>query len=204
MCLPQLSAAIDITVVDQHGNALEHAVVTATSKKNSEQQVTDVIVAQSMQQFLPRVTVVPVGSYIEFPNRDTTQHHVYSFSEAKQFELELYKGESQNPVQFDQAGIVALGCNIHDWMLGYVYVTSDPLFGVTTADGSLSLAVSHQDIDSLTVWHPASVNFQPQSIPVAAFPSDQETFEIVLEASADDPLKFEIDPLQQLFEASDE
>ena len=43
--------------------------------------------AQRGKQFLPGVLVVPVGTSVHFPNRDSVRHHVYSFFPAKKFEL---------------------------------------------------------------------------------------------------------------------
>ncbi len=66
-------------------------------------------------------------------------HHVYSFSEAKTFELALYKGNAHPPLVFDRPGVVVLGCNIHDSMLGYILVVDTPHFASTDAAGALSL-----------------------------------------------------------------
>ena len=79
---------------------------------------------------------VRTGTAVSFPNNDDIRHHVYSFSEAKKFELPLYKGVPAEPVVFDQAGTVVLGCNIHDWMLAYVYVVDTPWRLVTDEKGA--------------------------------------------------------------------
>jgi hypothetical protein len=42
-------------------------------------------------------------------------------------------------VLFDRPGVVVLGCNIHDWMLGYIYVADTPYFGKTDADGGVRI-----------------------------------------------------------------
>ena len=111
---------------------------------------------QINKEFVPYVTVVPVGSRIRFPNKDNIRHHVYSFSDAKKFELKLYSGVPAEPVLFDRAGVVALGCNIHDWMLAYVLVVDTPWFGKTNSNGELVLHLPpgpHQ----LQLWHPELV-----------------------------------------------
>ena len=84
--------------------------------------------AQQGKQFLPDVLVVPVGTSVHFPNRDSVRHHVYSFSPAKKFELKLYTGTPANPVVFDRAGVVTLGCNIHDRMVGWIVVVDTPYY----------------------------------------------------------------------------
>ena len=82
--------------------------------------------SQANKAFVPGVLVVPVGTEVRFPNNDTVRHHVYSFSPAKKFELKLYAGTPANPVQFDRPGVVVLGCNIHDRMVGWVVVLETP------------------------------------------------------------------------------
>jgi len=60
---------------------------------------------------------------------------VYSVLAAKRFELPLYVGTPAEPVVFDRPGIVTIGCNIHDWMIGYIYVAETPYFARNSGDG---------------------------------------------------------------------
>src|SRR3954470_8742436 len=85
-------------------------------------------IAQAGQEFLPYVSVVQVGTRVVFPNRDTVQHHVYSLSKPKKFELPLYNPGQNESFVFDVSGVVTLGCNIHDWMLAYLLVVPTPWF----------------------------------------------------------------------------
>jgi len=103
--------------------------------------------------FVPQVLVVAVGTSVDFPNNDAVSHQVYSFSAAKRFQLPLYKGALHPPVTFDKAGLVVLGCNIHDQMVGYIYVTDAPFYGKTDSQGVLHLASGPGDF-LLTFWSP--------------------------------------------------
>jgi plastocyanin len=189
-------------VQDQYGRPLQHAVVTLQTNGMTAEAANDarVAVKQSNQQFTPRVLAVARGSTVRFPNMDITQHHVYSFSTAKTFELELYSGDDVEPVQFEQSGIVALGCNIHDWMLGYVFVTDDAVFGVTDADGRVRLDAGTGEVIAITWWHPASTTNKPDSRPGGELAGDAQTLTVTV--GDIDPLAFEIDPLQNLFAPS--
>jgi hypothetical protein len=89
-----------------------------------------------------------------FPNHDNVRHHVYSFSPAKRFELPLYAGVPAQPVVFDTPGVVVLGCNIHDWMVGYIYVSESPYFAKTRADGKAVIADLPPRNYVVRVWHP--------------------------------------------------
>jgi len=112
------------------------------------------VVDQIDKEFVPYVKAVRAGSYVRFPNKDNIRHHVYSFSPTKTFELPLYRGTPSQPVLFDKPGIVKLGCNIHDWMVGYLYVAETPYFGKTARDGRVELEDLPAGRYRVRVWHP--------------------------------------------------
>ena len=104
--------------------------------------------------FNPYVLIVPVGSTVGFPNKDKVRHHVYSFSAAKKFELKLYGQQEERTITFDKTGIVALGCNIHDVMIGYIYVADTPFAVKTDATGVAVIHGLPGGAGTLSVWHP--------------------------------------------------
>jgi plastocyanin len=112
------------------------------------------IVDQINLTFVPDVIVIPAGSTVEFPNSDSVSHQIYSFSPTKRFQLPLYHGKPYPPVRFDQTGIVTLGCNIHDKMVGYIYVTDAAYFGRTDASGTWVAANVPRGTYHVSVWHP--------------------------------------------------
>ena len=100
------------------------------------------------------IVPVRVGTTVNFPNKDNIRHHVYSFSPPKKFELPLYTRKPAAPVLFDKAGVVVLGCNIHDWMIAYVYVSESAYFAKTGADGKATLSDLPAGKNTLRAWHP--------------------------------------------------
>ena len=144
------------SVLDRLGHGVGDAVVTvaAVGAQPAAAVQATAVMDQRNLEFLPRVLVVAVGTSVEFPNNDTVSHQVYSFSGAKRFQLPLYKGERHPPVVFGQEGLVVLGCNIHDAMAGYIYVTAAPYFGTTSASGDLELPNLPAGDYRLTVWSP--------------------------------------------------
>lgn len=142
--------AFEIQVVDQHGAVVEGAVVMVPSiPANFHNEVT--IVDQVDKQFLPQVQLIQAGTHVSFPNSDAIRHHVYSFSAAKRFEIRLYSGMPAEPVLFDKPGLVVLGCNIHDAMIGYIVVADDHFVAKTNNQGKLVLPSAPNQIQ---VWHP--------------------------------------------------
>ena len=110
-------------------------------------------IVQKNKMFNPKVTVVQTGTSINFPNEDSFRHHVYSFSPAKKFELKLYSGVPTDPVLFNQAGLVTLGCNIHDSMVGYIYIVDTPFFAKTDDKGRAVVKLAEGQY-TYQVWAP--------------------------------------------------
>jgi plastocyanin len=147
---------LSVTVVAPDGSPVGGAVVVAqptqsdaTPARTSQKAIMD----QKDLQFVPEVLVIQTGTVVTFPNSDQVRHQVYSFSPAKPFQLSLYAGDSKPSITFDRAGLVTLGCNIHDSMVGYIYVTDSPWFGRTDAKGVLTLHNLPNANYQVHVWH---------------------------------------------------
>ena len=111
-------------------------------------------VEQIGEEFVPKVKAIQVGSSVSFPNRDSVRHHVYSFSPPRRFDLPLYVGTPAKPVLFDKPGVVVLGCNIHDWMIAYIYVSESPYYATTGANGEATISGMPAGDYTVRVWHP--------------------------------------------------
>ena len=153
-----LAAGIQITLIGADNRPVVDAVATATPVGSLAKFPHDrkpAVMDQLNKAFVPQVLVIGAGTAVEFPNNDSVSHQVYSFSPAKQFQLSLYKGELHTPVQFDTAGLVVLGCNIHDSMVGYIYVADTPYFGKTDATGTVRLTSLARGAYRVVVWSPS-------------------------------------------------
>jgi len=149
------AGTLDAVVKDAEGRPVPDAVVYATeASRTAATKPAGAVIDQQDKEFVPRVKPIQVGTDVLFPNKDNIRHHVYSFSPAKKFELPLYKGVPAAPVRFDRPGVVVLGCNIHDWMLGYVYVLETPYFATTGSDGTAELNDLPAGAYEVRVWQP--------------------------------------------------
>jgi plastocyanin len=163
LCASQAGAAsLQVQFADQQGQPLANAVVSLHGPQGGTANPEPAIMDQVHKQFLPAVLAIRSGTRVSFPNRDDIRHQVYSFSPAKRFELRLYKGTPSEPVLFDKPGLVVLGCNIHDWMLGYIYITEDPWFAVSDETGKLQIDNLPIGRYQVTLWHPQMVDLLPQ------------------------------------------
>lgn len=152
---PVHAAVVKLQVSGAQGQPLADAVLMLEPQgaRPAVKPLEGIDIAQENRAFLPAVTVVTVGTKVQFPNRDSVRHHVYSFSDARKFELKLYVGKPEKPVSFDKAGVVVLGCNIHDQMVGWVVITDTPWYGKSAVNGQLSLSDVPAGNYTLRTWH---------------------------------------------------
>lgn len=140
-----------LQVLDKNLNPVKDAVVSIPSSAAVVDPLPVAVMDQVNRQFSPKVLVIKKGQKVTFPNSDEIRHHVYSFSTIKQFEIRLYKGVSDSPIQFDKSGIGVLGCNIHDNMVGYIYVAENEVAKVSDEQGKVTFDSPLPA--TVTLWH---------------------------------------------------
>jgi plastocyanin len=89
--------------------------------------------------FEPRVLAVRTGTTVELPNHDRVFHNVFSFHNAKRFDLGMYPVGTSKHVLFDQEGVSRVFCNIHPGMAAYVMVVNSAYFAVSDRQGVFSI-----------------------------------------------------------------
>jgi len=136
-----------------------------------------VVIDQRKMTFVPKVTVVPQGTTVDFLNSDPVGHNVYwpSISGNKKLAHNLGtwpKGEKK-PFQFNDLGVAALLCNVHPEMSGYIVVAPTPYFAVTDKDGNFEIKNVPPGKYTLKTW---SEDGKPvtQAVEVGAGPASVE------------------------------
>lgn len=146
----QAQSSLTVTVTDNNGQPLPQAVVSAVSAEDREKVSSVAVMDQVNRLFDPFVLVIQRGDSVSFPNSDNIRHQVYSFSQTKPFELPLYSNIEAPEISFEQAGVVVLGCNIHDHMKAYIYVSPYAVSEITDAQGQVTVPA----VTELSVWYP--------------------------------------------------
>jgi plastocyanin len=170
--LPVQAGTVSGRAVLEDGTPVIDAVITAVPVATGvvvAKPGTKAVMIQTGKQFIPYVLAVQAGTTVDFPNHDSFRHQVYSFSTAKTFELKLYGSGEVGSVQFDKPGAVPVGCNIHDNMLAYVFVTPGPHFATTGKEGAIQLKGLPAGAYTISAWHPQLRGASPtQDITVTA------------------------------------
>jgi plastocyanin len=160
------AANVNVVLIDAAGKPLADAVVMLepTGAPLPVKPMANVQIAQHDLQFSPQVSVVTVGTAVQFPNQDTVKHHVYSYSAPKTFQIKLYAGVPHTPVVFDKPGIAVLGCNIHDGMLAWVVITDTPLWARSAAAGHAKVVDVPPGSYQVHVWHASLAETTPPQL----------------------------------------
>ena len=190
-CASAFSGSLAVSVFDKEGKPVPDAVVvvipankTALPKTALPVQAT---ITQEKMQFIPAVTLVPVGAKVRFVNNDAWDHHVRSspaglgqFNATQAgFELRLEGKSDGKPaksieITLDKAGVTGatlLGCFIHGSMRGYVFASDSPWAAKTTPDGQAVFEDLPDGVAQVKVWQADQlIDVAPQSYTVSASP----------------------------------
>lgn len=155
LCNGALAGNLVVSVIDKDGKPVQDAVVVISPTNKAVLPKTPlpatVTISQEKMQFIPAVSLVPVGAKVRFVNNDPWDHHVRSspagmgqFNATNAgFELRLEGKSEGKPAKFsdvtlDKAGVLGatlMGCFIHGSMRGYVYASESPWAVKTSAEG---------------------------------------------------------------------
>jgi plastocyanin len=112
---------------------------------------------QKNKNFQPHLLVVPVGSMVDFPNRDPFFHNVFSLFDGKRFDLGLYEAGATNSVRFDRLGVSFLFCNIHPEMSAVVVAVDTPYYAVSDRTGNVTIPNVPDGKYEMHIWYERSL-----------------------------------------------
>ena len=148
---------LPVQVVDQGGMPLRDAVIEIVPPAGDVRRPAfrwRNAMGQKNQAFVPGTLIAPRGAVVAFPNFDNVRHSIYSFSKPGPFKFDLYGKDQTRAQQFKIAGTIALGCNIHDQMRGYIRVTDTPYAARTDLNGLAEIEGLGRGQYDMVVWHP--------------------------------------------------
>lgn len=156
---PLMAAEAVIYLNDGHAHVVSDAVVmltrdSAVAARAPAKPPVTYIIDQRHETFIPYVQLMRPGDKVIFRNSDTTRHHAYSFAPIATFELVLHPGESSPVMSMDKAGIAAIGCNIHDHMITYLFVSALPSIAMSDDAGVATIRDLAPGRYTARVWHP--------------------------------------------------
>lgn len=107
---------------------------------------------QKNREFKPHLLVVPVGSVVEFPNKDPFFHNVFSLFDGRRFDLGLYEAGSTKSVTFSREGVSYIFCNIHPEMSAVILTLSTRLYSAMDSSGTFRVAHVPDGEYEMHIW----------------------------------------------------
>lgn len=153
-CTAAQAAQINITITAHKDRSTKGLVVELVALNQTPITPARIQIDQVDKEFIPLVSVTPVGSKLIFKNLDELKHHVYSVSSGNQFDLPLHNDISPDEISLNKPGVVKLGCNIHDWMLAYVYVSESDRVIIADDTGIVSFSEVPAGEYEIRLWSP--------------------------------------------------
>lgn len=194
-----LALALEVKVQSSSGEPLSDVVLLVDGAPAATGRAA--VMDQVDRQFQPAVLAVAPPAQVDFPNSDDVRHHVYSFSPANRFELRLFQGAEAPPVPFEQSGVVVLGCNIHDQMIGYVLV--DPRLSAVSDKQGVAQVNVPPGTYALAWWHPSLGESAPRPLGDVSLQAAATAVTVPVSDTAKPPEKT-LSPLQQRFRQATE
>lgn len=119
------------------------AAVPPSNAPDNKVSSTKSFVDQRNHEFTPRVIAVRAGESVVFSNSDPANHNVRTATSERRNEFNVFTGidgkyEHRFVVQRGYRP-VQLGCDIHPWMQGWVYVFDHPHFAITDPNGTFRI-----------------------------------------------------------------
>ena len=107
--------------------------------------------------FTPHVLPVIKGSIVDFPNSDTVRHNVFSPEPVpgtdEKINLGTYDVGTIKTVDMSNEGELALLCNVHAEMSGYIVSVGNPYFALTDRRGQFTIEGVPPGKYNLKTWH---------------------------------------------------
>ena len=111
------------------------------------------IITMRNKIYKPSHLAVQVGDKVTFVNQDRLKHNVFSSSAKNRFDLGTYKRGKRPAIEFQNAGLVKVYCNLHKRMATYINVMETDRSAITDVDGFFFVGDLPPGKYKLKAWH---------------------------------------------------
>ena len=109
---------------------------------------------QKKCRYEPHVIAVPLDSELKIHTSDPINHNIHTYSfENDPINIMFLPGQDAYSQEMEEAEVIKVECDLHDWMRAWVVVTPNAYSAVSGADGSFEIPDVPPGKYELTAWH---------------------------------------------------
>ena len=109
---------------------------------------------QKKCRYEPHVIAVPLDSELKIHTSDPINHNIHTYSfENDPINIMFLPGQDAYSQEMEEAEIIKVECDLHDWMRAWIVVTPNAYSTVSGADGSFEIPDVPPGKYELTAWH---------------------------------------------------
>jgi len=109
---------------------------------------------QKKCRYEPHVITVPLDSELKIHTSDPINHNIHTYSfENDPINIMFLPGQDPYTQEMEEAEVIKVECDLHDWMRAWVVVTPNGYSAVSGADGSFEIPDVPPGKYELTAWH---------------------------------------------------
>jgi len=140
-------------VIGPDGGLANVVVMVEVAGAKFEAPEEPVALDQKSCRFEPHVTVVGVGTTVDFHNSDEISHNVHTYAAKNDQFNKIIAAGSKETQKLDKADRIEIKCDIHPWMNSWLIVTDAPFFAVTHAKGEFHIEGLPAGTHKVEYWH---------------------------------------------------
>lgn len=147
-------AKTDPALIVAGDGGVKNAVIQIAGLRAGRSPVKAAELDQIKCEYDPHILVVSSGATVKIKNSDGILHNVHTVSKDNPpFNKAQPKFMKEFDHTFAKPETVAVRCDVHGWMSGWIVVTDNAFFDVSQADGAFKLADVPAGKYKLEVWH---------------------------------------------------
>lgn len=154
-CEPGMS--VDSTnrelLISEKGGLANVVVMIEVDGKEVEAMENPIELDQAKCRFEPHVLAFPAGTTVHYLNSDAISHNVHTYSTKNGSMNQTVSAGSSLEQVLEKSEVVKVTCDIHPWMLSYIYVTETNFYAVTDAEGNFEIAGLPPGEYKVEMWH---------------------------------------------------
>ena len=109
---------------------------------------------QKKCRYEPHVITVPLDSELKIHTSDPINHNIHTYSfENDPINIMFLPGQDPYTQEMEEAEVIKVECDLHDWMRAWVVVTPNAYSAVSGDDGSFKIPDVPPGKYELTAWH---------------------------------------------------